>query len=213
VLFVFLIVLFWSLRHWMRKTFAIEDLELVATGAASPPVEAGVTNRDWLVLMAGGVACMLAFMAMQKAIDRTMARDAQTFPAAVEEFKAALARGVSPAAAATAAGFQPADYIRLSIDKLSRNPDGQWEMAGALTDMPGDGTPMVMVMLAGGKPIFQVQAAGAAPEAFARLLALTDAAARNAGLGGAFSCRPGEPLSLVLLASSRTFYVYPMACP
>jgi hypothetical protein len=38
ILFVLLIVVFWTLRFWLRRNFAIEDLERVAAGAASPPV-------------------------------------------------------------------------------------------------------------------------------------------------------------------------------
>jgi hypothetical protein len=183
ILFILLTILFWSLRRWLRKTFEIENLDLIAAAATSPQLEIdgsarpdfdhSVTRRDWLVAILGGVACLASFIAMQKLIEHKMSRDAETFHAAVDEFKTAVSRGASVAAAARAAGFQPAGY-RYGVERATRLANGQVEIVGLAADMPGDGSPLVILVLAGNKTIFQGQSEGAR-EDFARMYALTDA--------------------------------------
>jgi membrane protease YdiL (CAAX protease family) len=221
-LFILLTVLFWSLRRWLRKTFEIENLDLIAAAATSPQLEIdgsarpdfdhSVTKRDWLVAILGGVACLAGFIAMQKSIEHKMSRDAKTFHAAVDEFKTAFSHGASVAVAARAAGFQPADYLRYGVERASRLANGQVEIVGLAADMPGDGSPLVILVLAGNKTIFQGQTEGAR-EDFARMYALTDAAARNVRFSGAFLCKAAEPLLGVVTLPAKTYASFPISCP
>lgn len=221
LLFILLAVLFWSLRRWLRTSYEIENLDLAA--AATPPqrkIDGGarpdfghcVTRRDWLVAILVGVACVVGFIAIQKSIERTMARDAETFPAAVNEFKAALSRGASLAAAATAAGLQPADYLRYSVERLTRLANGQVEISGLAADMPGDASPLLILVLAGNKTILQAETAGAHAD-FARMFNLTDAAARHVIFNGTLSCTAGEPLLGVVTSRTMTYASFPFPCP
>ena len=207
LLFILLAVLFWSLRHRLRQSYEIENF-----GGARPDVEHAVTRRDWLVAILGGVACIAGFIAIQKSIEHKMARDAETFPAAVNEFKTALARGVSLAAAATAAGLQPADYLRYGVERLARLANGQVEISGLAADMPGDESPLLILVLAGGKTILQAETAGAHTN-FTRMFNLTDAAARHIVFNGTLSCTAGEPLLGVVTARTMTYASFPFHCP
>jgi membrane protease YdiL (CAAX protease family) len=221
-LFILLTILFWSLRRWLRKTFEIENLDLIAAAATSPQLEIdgsarpgfdhSVMRRDWLVAILGGVACLAGFIAMQKSIEHKMSRDAKTFHAAVDEFKTAFSHGASVAVAARAAGFQPADYLRYGVERASRLANGQVEIVGLAADMPGDGSPLVILVLAGNKTIFQGQTEGAR-EDFARMYALTDAAARNVRFSGAFLCKAAEPLLGVVTSPAKTYASFPISCP
>ena len=221
LLFILLAVLFWSLRRWLRTSYAIENLD-PAAGATSPQLKIDdsarpgfahcVTRRDWLVAISGGVACMVGFIAIQNSIEHKLSRDAETFPAAVNEFKTALSRGTSLAAAASAAGLQPADYLRYGLDKLTRLANGQVEIAGLAADMPGDGRPLLILVLAGSKTIFQGETAGARAD-FARGFMLTDAAARHVVFNGTLSCTAGEPLLGVVTSPTRTYASFPFNCP
>ena len=221
LLFILLAVLFWSLRRWLRPSFEIENLDLAAAatspqlkidGGARPDSDHPVTRRDWLVAILGGVACIASFIAIQKLIEHTMARDAETFPAAVNEFKTAVSRGASLTAAATAAGLQPADYLRYGVEKLTRLTNGQVEIAGVAADMPGDGRPLLILVLAGNKTIFQGETAGARADV-ARMFNLTDAAARHVIFNGTLSCTAGEPLLGVVTSRSKTYASFPFHCP
>jgi len=219
LLFILLAVLFWSLRRWLRKSYAIENLDLAATspqlkidGGARPDFDHVVTRRDWLVAILGGVACIVGFIAIQKSIEHKMSHDAETFPAAVNEFKTALSRGASLATAATAAGLQPADYLRYGLEKLTRLANGQVEIAGVAADMPGDGRPLLILVLAGNKTIFQGETAGARADV-ARMFNLTDAAARHVIFNGTLSCTAGEPLLGVVTSRSKTYASFPFHCP
>jgi membrane protease YdiL (CAAX protease family) len=208
LLFILLAVLFWSLRRWLRKTYAIENID----GGARPDLDRSVTRRDWPVAILGGVACIVGFIAMQKAIEHKMARNAEAFPAAVNELKAALSRGASLAAAATAAGLQPADYLRYGLERLTRLPNGQVQIAGWAADMPGDASPLLILVLAGNKTILQTETAGARAD-FARMFNLTDAAARNVLFKGALSCTAGEALLGVVTARTMTYASFSFRCP
>ena len=222
ILFILLTILFWSLRHWLRKTFEIENLDLIAAVATSPQLEIDVSarpavdhsvmRRDWLVAILGGVACLASFIAMQKLIEHKMSRDGETFHAAVDEFKTAVSHGASVATAARAAGFQPADYLRYGLERLTRLANGQVEIIGLAADMPGDGSPLVILVLAGNKTIFQGQTEGAR-EDFARGFMLTDAAARNVRFSGAFLCQAAEPLLGVVTSPAKTYASFPISCP
>ena len=221
-LFILLTILFWSLRRWLRKTFEIENLDLIAAVATPPQLEIDVTarpavdhsvmRRDWLVAILGGVACLAGFIAMQKSIEHKMSRDAKTFHAAVDEFKTAFSHGASVAVAARAAGFQPADYLRYGVERATRLANGQVEIAGWAADMPGDGSPLVILVLAGNKTIFQAQTEGAREDA-ARAFNLTDAAARNVRFSGAFLCKAAEPLLGVVTSPAKTYASFPISCP
>jgi membrane protease YdiL (CAAX protease family) len=221
LLFILLAVLFWSLRRWLRTSYAIENFDLAA-GTTSPQlkIDTGaptgfghcVTRRDWLVAISGGVACIVGFIAIQQSIERNLSRDAETFPAAVDEFKTALSRGASLAAAATAAGLQPADYLRYGLEKLTRLANGQVEITGLAADMPGDGRPLLILVLAGNKTIFQGETAGERMD-FARGFMLTDAAARHVIFNGTLSCTAGEPLLGVVTSPTRTYASFPFSCP
>jgi hypothetical protein len=79
-------------------------------------------------------------------------------------------------------------------------------------DMPGDGSPLVILVLAGNKTIFQGETEDAR-EDFARLYALTDAAARNVKFNGTFSCQAGEPLLGVVTSPAKTYASFPISCP
>ena len=206
-LFILLTVLFWSFRRWLRKTFEIENLDLAAAAAAtSPPLkidagarpgdDASVTRGDWIVAILGGMACIAGFLAMQKSIDHRMLRDAETFHGAVNELTTALSLGASLAAAARTAGFQPTDYLRYGIDTIRRRANGQVEIVGFAGDIPGDGNPLAVLVLAGNTIIFQGQTHGARDD-IARIFGFTDAAARNVGFSGALSCSAGGPLRVV----------------
>jgi hypothetical protein len=222
LLFILLTILFWSLRRWLRKTFEIENLDLIAAVATSPQLEIDVTarpavdhsvmRRDWLVAILGGVACLASFIAMQKLIEHKMSRDGETFHAAVDEFKTAVSHGASVATAARAAGFQPADYLRYGLERLTRLANGQVEIVGLAADMPGDGSPLVILVLAGNKTIFQGQTEGAR-EDFARGFMLTDAAARNVRFSDAFLCQAAEPLLGVVTSPAKTYASFPISCP
>lgn len=221
LLFILLAALFWSLRRWLRTSYAIENLDLAAAttsprckidGGARSDIDPCVTRRDWLVAILGGVACIVGFIAIQKSIEHKMARDAETFPAAVNEFKSALSRGASLAAAATAAGLQPADYLRYGLEKLTRLANGQVEITGLAADMPGDGRPLLILVLAGNKTIFQGETAAARAD-FARGFMLTDAAARHVIFKGTLSCTAGEPLLGVVTSRSKTYASFPFRCP
>ena len=220
ILFVLLTILFWSLRRWLRKTFEIENLDLIAAtspqlkidGTMRPDFDHSVTKRDWLVAILGGVACIASFIAMQKLIEHQMSRDAETFPAAVNEFKTALSRGASLAAAATAAGLQPADYLRYGLERLTRLANGQVEIVGLAADMPGDGRPLLILVLAGDKIVFQGETAGARAN-HARMYMLTDAAARHVVFNGTLSCTAGEALLGVVTSRTKTYASFPFQCP
>ena len=220
ILFILLTILFWSLRRWLRKTFEIENLDLIAATSpqleidvsARPAVDYSVMRRDWLVAILGGVACLASFIAMQKLIEHKMSRDAETFHAAVDEFKTAVSHGASVATAARAAGFQPADYLRYGLERLTRLANGQVEIVGLAADMPGDGSPLVILVLAGNKTIFQGQTEGAR-EDLARGFMLTDAAARNVRFSGAFLCQAAEPLLGVVTSPTKTYASFPISCP
>jgi len=222
ILFILLAVLFWSLRRWMRKTFEIENLDLVASGAASSQIKIdasarpdhgySVMRRDWLVAILGGVTCVAGFLAIQQLIEHKNLRDVENFPGAVNEFKAAVSRGASVDAAARAAGFQIGDYVRITFKGASRLANGQVEIGGTAVDIPGDGTPLAIVIFAGNKAIFQSQTDGARDDV-ARHFMLTDAAARNIGFNGAFSCTAGEPLVGVAASNAKTYYPFGFNCP
>jgi hypothetical protein len=79
-------------------------------------------------------------------------------------------------------------------------------------DMPGDGSPLVILVLAGNKTIFQGQTEGAR-EDFARGFMLTDAAARNVRFSGAFLCKAAEPLLGVVTSPAKTYASFPISCP
>jgi membrane protease YdiL (CAAX protease family) len=222
LLFILLAVQFWSLRHWLRKKFAIEALDLVATAADSSQlkIEAGapsddqhsVTRRDWLVAILGGVACVASFLATQQLIERKIARDAANFQSAVNKLTTAISHGANVAAAASMAGFQPADYIRYGVDIFRRRANGQVEIAGFAGDMPGDGSPLAVLVLAGNKIIFQDETNGARDD-IARIFGFTDAAAHNVGFSGALSCNAGEPLLGVVATPAKTYASFPITCP
>jgi len=180
--------------------------------SARPAVDHSVMRRDWLVAILGGVACLASFIAMQKLIEHKMSRDGETFHAAVDEFKTAVSHGASVATAARAAGFQPADYLRYGLERLTRHANGQVEIIGLAADMPGDGSPLVILVLAGNKTIFQGQTEGAR-EDFARGFMLTDAAARNVRFSGAFLCQAAEPLLGVVTSPAKTYASFPISCP
>jgi hypothetical protein len=114
--------------------------------------------------------------------------------------------------AARAAGFQPADYIRLNIDALSRLANGQVEFRGWAADMPGDASPLLILVLAGNKTLFQGQTAGARADA-ARMFNLTDAAARHVIFNGTLSCTAAEPLLGVVTMPAKTYVSFPISCP
>ena len=222
ILFVLLTVLFWSLRRWLRKTFEIENFDLVAAAAMSPRLEIestarpdfdhSVMRRDWLVAIFGGMACIASFIAMQELIEHKMSRDTETFHAAVDEFKTAVSHGASVATAARAAGFQPADYLRYGLERLTRQANGQVEIAGLAADMPGDGSPLLVLVLAGDKIIFQAETAGARAD-FARGFMLTDAAARRVIFNGTLSCTAAEPLLGIVMSRTKTYASFPISCP
>jgi len=222
ILFILLSVLFWSLRRWMRKTFAIEDLDLVAAATNSLPPKIETTARpgddhlamrhDWLVAILGGVACIASFFAIQKLIEHKIARDAKNFPSEVNQFKAAMSRSASVDAAARATGFQIGDHIRIVYRELTRAANGQVEIGGDAVDLPGDGLPLTILVFAGNKTVFQVQTDGAR-EDFARRFVATDAAARNVRFSGAFSCTAGEPLAGVVMTPAKTYLLSSFACP
>ena len=130
----------------------------------------------------------------------------------MNEFKSALSRGASLAAAASAAGLQPADYLRYGIERLTRLPNGQVEIAGVAADMPGDGRPLLILVLAGGKTVFQGETAGARADV-ARMFDLTDAAARQVIFKGTMACTAGEPLLGVVASRTRTYASFPFHCP
>jgi hypothetical protein len=155
---------------------------------------------------------MVGFIAIQNSIEHKMARDAEIFPAAVNEFKTALSRGASVAAAATAAGLQPADYLRYGLEKLTRLANDQVEITGLAADMPGDGRPLLILVLAGDKTILQAETAGTRAN-FARGFMLTDAAARHVIFNGALSCTAGEPLLGVVTSRTMTYASFPFRCP
>ncbi|MBI3706030.1 MAG: CPBP family intramembrane metalloprotease [Rhizobiales bacterium] len=208
LLFVLLAVLFWSLRRWLRASYAIENFDDGTRRDAEPRV----TGRDWQVAILGTLACIAGFIAMQNMIERKLAHDAATFPATVNEFKLALSRGASLDAAARAARLQPADYLRYGLDKLTRQANGQVEIAGLAADMPGDGHPLTILVLAGNKTVFQGETAGARVD-FARGFMLTDAAARHVMFGGPLSCAAGEALLGVVLSPTMTYVSFPFRCP
>ena len=222
LLFIFLAVQFWSLRHWMRKNFAIENPDLVATATNSPQIKIdsgprphdrhSVTRRDWLVTILGGVACVASFLAIQQLIEQKISRDAENFHRVLNEIKTTVARGTSLEAATSAAGYQVGDYIRYSFKEMIRLTNGQVEFAGAAANLPGDESPLVIFILAGHKTIFQVQTAGA-QEDFARKFMLTDAAARNVKFSGTFSCVAKEPLLGVVVTNTRTYLPFSSPCP
>jgi len=58
-----------------------------------------------------------------------------------------------------------------------------------------------------------VFAAGGAREDFARMYALTDAAARNVRFSGAFLCKAAEPLLGVVTSPAKTYASFPISCP
>ena len=221
LLFILLAVLFWSLRRWLRTSYAIENLDLAAAaaapqrkidGGARPGFAHAVTRRDWLVAIVGGVACIVGFIAIQQSIEHKIARDAESFPGAVAEFKSALARGAGVAGAATAVGLQPADYLRYGLEKLTRLANGQVEIAGVAADMPGDGRPLLILVLSGNKTILQGETAGAHAN-FARGFNLTDSAARHVIFNGTLSCTAGAALLGVVMSRSRTYASFPFSCP
>jgi hypothetical protein len=77
--------------------------------------------------------------------------------------------------------------------------------------MPGDGTPLVILVLAGNKAIFQSQINGAR-EDIARHFMLTDAAARNVIFKGAFSCTASEPLLGIAASNAKTYLPFAFTC-
>jgi len=222
LLFILLGVLFWSLRRWMRKKFAIENLEFVTTAAISPQLKIdasappddkhSVTRRDWLVAILGSIACIASFLATQQLIERKVSRDAGNFHSAANKLTTAISHGASVAAATSTVGFQPADYIRYGVDTFRRRTNGQVEISGFAGDMPGDGSPLAVLVLAGNRILFQGETHGARND-IARIFEFTDAAARNVAFSGALSCNAGEPLLGVVATPTKTYASFPITCP
>jgi hypothetical protein len=98
------------------------------------------------------------------------------------------------------------------VDQFRRLPNGKVELSGWAADRPGDGTPMVLFVLAGNTTIFQTKTEGGR-EDVARTLMLTDAAARNVKFYGAFTCKAKEPLRIMATTSAMTYYPIPVILP
>ena len=79
------------------------------------------------------------------------------------------------------------------MKEFKRRADGTVEIGGWAGTPVGDGTPLILFVLAGGKTVLHVETEGTDPDA-AHVLALTDAGASNVKFAGSFACTAGEPI-------------------
>jgi membrane protease YdiL (CAAX protease family) len=213
LLFILLSVVFWGLRHQTHRMFAIESIDPAAPALrrSRPPHQAA--RRATLFVIGGIAACIAALAAVQAQIDWSHRRNA------IAEFRtsaAAFADAVGPDgdidAAARLAKFQPASDIRVALTEFKRLGDGRVEIGGWAGSLKGDGTPLILFVLAGRTSLLQVETEGPDPNA-AQTLELTDAGASNTKFTGIFSCKSGEPLRILVTTNQRTYLTQFRNCP
>ena len=219
ILFVLIAVLFWSMRHWTEKKFAIENLDAPEGPTAIAPVlrwpaDGRAARVNLLIATIGSAACIVGFLSVQAWIDRTREHANRNYRAAAAEFESALPRAADIRAAAAAAGFRRESYLRYSVDFLRRLPGGQVEIRGWAAYLPNDGTPLILFVVVGKVSALELVTRGGRDDA-ARAFRLTDAAARDIEFHGEFVCKSGEPFRLVALTSERTYFAQrrPFTCP
>ena len=219
-LFVILLLSFWGIRRWIKPTFEIEDLGAIANGVPSTRFQGNEPNGgvvrwlDWFPAVSGSLLCVVGFFGVQKLTDYNWRHVAATkYPVAMTALKNGLTGMIDVETAAAAAGFRPGWYIRTEA-QLMRRSNGQVEMRGFAADMPGDGTPLGVLVLADGKIIFQTQTAGSREDVTRRFM-LTDAAARNVSFEGMLSCKSQERVRVFVVTPAMTYYPVPVhtICP
>ena len=210
LLFVLLSVVIFGLRHRLHRAFAVESLDPSAPWATR---NQPATRRERAFVFGGVAACIVAVLAVQAQTDWSRRQSGfAKYQTAVAGFEAAAAGNVDIEAAARDAKFHPASDIRLGVKEFKRRPDGKVEIGGWAGTPVGDGTPLILFVLAGGKTVLHVETAGTDPDA-AQVLALTDAGASNIKFAGSFACTAGEPIRIVTTTSRRTYSVQFRPCP
>jgi hypothetical protein len=116
-------------------------------------------------------------------------------------------------AAVQTAGLHGTPDVKGAIEGLKRIGNERVTIQGWAVDKTASSSPLTIIAFAGGPHVFTTVTSGARKDV-ARMLGLSDAAARNVSFEAGFTCDRGQTLVVVAVTSNHTYSQFrSLVCP